>query len=391
MLNLPIDPAKFMQVYFEQEPLLCPAAAAALKTVVWRDLDELLQTIEPDPSVLQIFLDGQIDPARYSADVMRTGRHTRQLNHFMFYDLMKRGATLVLNRTEEYFTPAKKLCGEVARFTGQPTSGNSYISFGAPGEMSEGAFGRHWDTHDVFAVQWIGKKLWRLYEPTLPLPMSHQTSRRTQHRCPDRPSHEIVLEPGDLLYIPRGWWHEVVSLDCASWHFSVGTYPQNMMDYIMWVCSRQLPNLLHARRSFVDSDHLSSTLDAVMQSLNQSVFSRDLQNEFLLANQTRTTIQSEFFTELFLGDRHPTIAGDATISLCSPFAPDVHANEIAVHNGRLKLSPASRALMQFLHRNGPVHWQSLRATFCDVPELSLRETIMNLAAHELVCIQPSNQ
>ena len=42
--------------------------------------------------------------------------------------------------------------------------------------------------------------------------------RVDRHEFPDfdAASMEVhVLEPGDLLYVPRGWWHQVDYLDVA--------------------------------------------------------------------------------------------------------------------------------------------------------------------------------
>ena len=39
---------------------------------------------------------------------------------------------------------------------------------------------------------------------------------------PDAPLWEGMLEDGDLLYIPRGWWHVATPLDEPTLHLTVG-------------------------------------------------------------------------------------------------------------------------------------------------------------------------
>src|SRR5688572_14317887 len=168
MLKLPITHEMFMDRYFEQEPLLCAGALSETR-LNWQELDRALQTLEPDPTVLQIFLDGQVDPANYTSDFFEIGRSRKRLNKHRFYDLMQHGATLVLNRAEELFPDCRHLSSLIGQFARQPTTSNAYASFSGPLSKAQGTFGKHWDTHDVFAIQLIGKKLWQLYPPTQPL------------------------------------------------------------------------------------------------------------------------------------------------------------------------------------------------------------------------------
>ncbi len=68
----------------------------------------------------------------------------------------------------------------------------------------------HYDKSDVFALQVHGSKTWHVYRPIDHLPNS---------RTPDQPiaegGHGLVhfasytLQPGDFLYLPRGWIHRV--------------------------------------------------------------------------------------------------------------------------------------------------------------------------------------
>jgi ribosomal protein L16 Arg81 hydroxylase len=380
MLKIPISHESFMATYFEQKPLLCSGAMTDID-VNWQDLDGILQTLEPDPTELQIFLDGQVDPATYTNEWIEFGRSRKRLNKHRFYDLMHHGATLVLNRAEVYMSAAKQLCTQVGQFARQPATGNAYVSF-----SGKGTFGKHWDTHDVYAVQLIGKKLWQLYPPTQPLPLSHQTSRRMQQECPPVPAFECVLAAGDLLYIPRGWWHQVTPLDTASLHFSVGTYPPSISDYVMWVCSRQLPQLLEARRSCRDTAALSASLDTIMQALNQAVFSAQNTREFLQGIRAQERLTGGLNTELFLADPGKSFTENTRLQLTSAYPVSADATDIAVNGGRLKLSPASHAVIQVLNSQTITDWPALTQQLPHIPPAFLREAVIDLARYELVTI-----
>lgn len=66
--------------------------------------------------------------------------------------------------------------------------------------------GAHWDDTEIFTLQISGKKRWRLF---------HRVDTDRSGICdPEQlaaPTQDFVLEPGDLLYLPRGHVHEVTS------------------------------------------------------------------------------------------------------------------------------------------------------------------------------------
>jgi 50S ribosomal protein L16 3-hydroxylase len=70
------------------------------------------------------------------------------------------------------------------------------ISYAAPG----GGVGPHYDNYDVFLLQGLGKRRWLLG----PKPKTPKLMPGTELRVLENfsPTEEIVVEPGDLLYLP---------------------------------------------------------------------------------------------------------------------------------------------------------------------------------------------
>ena len=88
----------------------------------------------------------------------------------------------------------------------------------------------HTDPHHNLLCQVVGRKYVRLYRPSLapalyPHPTGmHTNSSRVDLDAPDHgafpafgaaPWADVALEPGQMLYIPRGWWHYVKSLSLS--------------------------------------------------------------------------------------------------------------------------------------------------------------------------------
>jgi len=79
------------------------------------------------------------------------------------------------------------------------------VSFASDG----GGVGPHIDSYDVFLLQLAGKRRWRVgrvkrprLRDDVPLKMLAEFE----------PSHDWLLEPGDMLYVPPGWGHDGVAV-----------------------------------------------------------------------------------------------------------------------------------------------------------------------------------
>ena len=69
----------------------------------------------------------------------------------------------------------------------------------------------HYDPVDNVVGQFCGSKRWRLWRPSSGEPSG-------------TPDYDAVVAPGDALFVPRGWWHRVDSLPCATGAVSVSLW-----------------------------------------------------------------------------------------------------------------------------------------------------------------------
>ena len=90
-------------------------------------------------------------------------------------------------------------------------------------------FDDHYDVHDVFVLQVEGEKRWRIHAPVHEAPLRDQpwTDRRARRRRRGRapePLIDVVLRPGDCLYLPRGFLHAATALGAVSTHLTLGVH-----------------------------------------------------------------------------------------------------------------------------------------------------------------------
>ncbi|MEU5842631.1 cupin domain-containing protein [Rhodococcus sp. NPDC047139] len=146
-----------------------------------------------------------------------------QLDDTMLWRNFADGATFVLQALHRTWEPVSKFGTELSTELGHPVQVNAYVT----PPRSRG-FDDHYDVHDVFIVQIEGTKRWVIHEPVHPDPLRHQPW--TDHRsaiaeAATRPAYiDTVLEPGDCLYLPRGWLHAAEAQGEISIHLTVGIH-----------------------------------------------------------------------------------------------------------------------------------------------------------------------
>jgi ribosomal protein L16 Arg81 hydroxylase len=111
---------------------------------------------------------------------------------------------------------------------GGKVQGNLYLS-----SRRRQGFSAHFDTHDVYAVHVEGTKTWHVYEGRLIDPIAHAAfkslSREHVEQTKGRKLMDVHMEPGDLLYLPRGQYHDALADEGGAVHVAFGvTYPIGM-------------------------------------------------------------------------------------------------------------------------------------------------------------------
>ena len=124
-----------------------------------------------------------------------------------------RNWTLLVNGVNCHNDAAERLLRRFS-FIPQARLDDLMVSYAAPG----GGVGPHVDSYDVFLIQGEGRRRWRLCPPRR---FALVPGAPLKLIAGFRPTQEMVLEPGDLLYLPPGWGHDGVALD-ACFTCSVG-------------------------------------------------------------------------------------------------------------------------------------------------------------------------
>lgn len=181
------------------------------------------------------------------------------------------GATLVINGLDRLWPPAKDFCQRLGFELGFPVHANAYLT---PPEAQ--GFRHHHDADSVFIVQTSGSKTWQLFEPVLGFPLgryhdwpSIQLSAADQARLNDgRPDLEIRLEPGDVLWLPRGWIHNGFAESTASLHVTVALHRPTrhwvLKELVDWLATEEELRLDVATGFGADVTTVTRTIEEVL-------------------------------------------------------------------------------------------------------------------------------
>jgi hypothetical protein len=147
------------------------------------------------------------------------------------------GATLVLQGLHRTWEPIAAFTRQLVSDLGHPAQVNAYVT-----PASSRGFDPHFDTHDVFVIQIAGAKHWTIHEPVHRHPLVHQpwTDHRdaVAERARTQPAIDAVFEPGDVLYLPRGWIHSAVARGGTSIHLTIGIRAATRHDLLTHLLAR---------------------------------------------------------------------------------------------------------------------------------------------------------
>ncbi|WP_396595411.1 JmjC domain-containing protein [Brevundimonas sp. R86498] len=222
----PVTPEAFHAEH-RSRPLHIPAADGGRKRAIldWSCFNGLLsQTSIWTSASLRLVRNGETVPAEHYCTVAHTqsGKIMRPCPARVNVQLAT-GASLVANDIQRLTPDIAALCDDLGQAFAGLVAANAYCSFGGVQ-----AFQTHYDLHDVFAIQTEGEKVWRLYanradDPVEPPPHADPREYFAATRGPLM--QEVLMRPGDVLYLPRGWYHDALATDGASLHLTLSVTP----------------------------------------------------------------------------------------------------------------------------------------------------------------------
>jgi len=217
----PISAESFFNDYYEKKPLHlsdrkpsqvypCLPEVEKFEELLWRNEEKLRR-------VLRVNKGGRYVPLPHPSQGKSLFRWS--------VDQFSSGSTLILNGVDTMSNSIARITRAIEVEFGGKVAANAFFT---PSEQQ--GFLPHFDTHDVFVLQLAGRKTWPLYDRRIDLPIDRQIYLVDQSTV-EEPTGVFDLEPGDLLYVPRGTIHGPHTTNSYSLHITMGFRPLRWVDY----------------------------------------------------------------------------------------------------------------------------------------------------------------
>lgn len=243
----------FVNHIWEKKPLLLRKVPFLVNYLSLEEIKSIFEELQPQPSPIMGFL---TDPKTFRRPF---GPNTdeRVITPGLIQSMTN---TLSIDGACTLWGKLKDLCLIWTKGTGLWVNMNLYVT--PPGLHVSAP--PHNDRQDVFILQSSGSKRWKLYEPRVALPLEHQIRGKAgdiiQEEELDKPLLDVMLHPGDILYLPRGIIHATSTPEAPnshSIHFTLGVETD--------LFSHTYYHMLSCTAGLLKSNHMLSTVQEVLE------------------------------------------------------------------------------------------------------------------------------
>lgn len=196
-----LSPAQFMRRHWQKKPLLVRQAMPGFAPLL------------PRPALFALAGEQDVE-----SRLVSSGPGGWRLRHGPFErralpPLRQPGWTLLVQGVDLHHAGVHALMQQF-RFVPDARLDDIMISYASDG----GGVGPHFDSYDVFLLQAQGRRRWRIgRQKNLALVQGLPLKILAEFE----PEQEVVLEPGDMLYLPPRWAHDGVAVgECMT--YSIG-------------------------------------------------------------------------------------------------------------------------------------------------------------------------
>ncbi|WP_428269509.1 JmjC domain-containing protein [Haliangium sp.] len=234
-LFAPLTPAEFRAQHWPDTPFVTHGSRDRLGALAeCAALADAASVLDVHPAKIRVWLTGPDRKLRKLREVAPADAKSFVLSEV---------GTVVVDEVDAHIEPVDALmrgCCELLGVARENAACNAYLSPAGAGTRM------HFDQQEVIVLQLGGRKRWRFCaNEQVRFPVRPYFGNRIPPELaalassfPDEmPSgaQEVTLEPGSLLFLPRGYWHETETLDASvslTLTFAVPPWMEVVLDYL---------------------------------------------------------------------------------------------------------------------------------------------------------------
>ncbi len=330
-------------------------------------IDRLIASGALPANQLRVLIKGA--EAMQSLYTSEHGLRTEALQSFL-----RQGATLSISDVGKLLPGVGMLAASIERRMGARCGVNAYLSVGG-----EAAFRPHTDGHDVLVLQCQGAKRWFSHGA----PQSYPLIGRQMPNAP-APVWEAVMEPGDILFLPRGEIHSTQPVTPPSVHLTFSLSQITGVD-VMEALAREASNVCLLRRGIgTNSDSAGKRTQELKEALHELVEGIDI-GEFLRQDARRRGPRPVFNLQAGADLAESEILVTALRRKIDLVEDAAEPLAIEIGDKRLQLSQMARKILGEVSRRDYGTVSEIASALCvSTGDSSFREAIAQLMANALL-------
>lgn len=377
----PITSDEFFSQYYGRKALHVPGSPDKVRGVCsWQSFNDLLQctAIWSDRS-FKLVLDGKsLSAGQYCKPAAnRDGMRVMQPAPERVVRHLGQGASIVLDLIETLSPGLRAASDAIQMATGSRVSCNAYYS-----QVQHQAFPSHFDTMDVFAIHIEGSKVWRIYEGRFEGPMeapgfNHTSFPPEYHdEAKGAVAMEVELKPGDLLYLPKGVYHDGLASSDNCLHLSYGTTQPRGLDFMRWLVEGldQAPLFREAMPAYDDVAAHDAHVEALAKNLAEILQSGAAAAQFREEQRTRA-----FETVSCVGVPEP-LARYRVRGRGVRVVRRGKEKQVAAPDGTGTLPEGADGMLEWMLERDHFERGELAASFSEVGDQTVREVLQTLSS-----------
>lgn len=377
MITFPISKDIFEREYMYQKPIVFNKAIST-GYFDFEYLNQLYSRVDWTKKDCNIMNGYAVPKQEYLDSYDNVGLTEYRMITSVLYEYLRNGATLVYNRiTHEPLID--EISQQIANFANAQTITSGYLAL----TSSKSSYKCHWDTRDVFAVQLLGRKRWILKKPNFELPLYMQQNKDMDIEEPEEVYMDVILEAGDILYVPRGWWHNPLPIGEETFHLAVGTFAPTGFDYMQWLMGA-VPLELDCRRNLHDFQKDLPTLENMADYMASIIKDKQYFDAFLTHYFGEHRLPSMLSLDKLGNSRVEQLDLQQKLRLNANLLHIFDDGYVIINGNKINVDKTSLAIIQYLYEQPNIQVEQVLQHFSNYEQDKLHKLLFKLAVDDVV-------
>lgn len=376
-INFNISKKDFFLNFLYKKPLLFKSSID-LHQLSWKDVNELYSRGDISHRDFKLMNGYEVPKKEYVESYDFLGVTEYRCITSVLYEYLRNGATLVRNRIKnEPFVD--QISKQIGSFAEARTLTGSYAAF-----SSKSSYKSHWDTRDVYAVQLLGRKRWILRKPNFEFPLyMQQTKNFPDIKEPEEIYMDVILEAGDILYIPRGWWHDPLPLDEETFHLAVATFAPTGFEYMQWL-QNAIPDILDCRKNFSSFEDDVEMINSFSHKIVEIMKNKNFYESFMMHHLAEQSVPSMLSLDVLGNGKVSQLGSSQKLYLNANLLHYFDEGFVIINGNKINVNGTSLSLIQYLFENPYSSVKDIIDHFKDYSPEKINKLLFQLSVENVI-------